>query len=163
MTCLKIKQLDHRIGCAGIHLGGDVRRRKLEPGEIVEIPDDLMANAQEKMFDVLYRTGRVEITMDAPNRPLDFLSEREATLTSSNFKSRGPHEDLEREQALAAVSARMAESNSVSVQADSPAEITQSPTPEPEQAKPPTARNRRAQRRATAAGANTGAGVPQNA
>lgn len=105
MPNIKIKQLDERVATSGIHFGGPATRRKLMPGEVVEITDDMAFEDGSNMLDALMATGKIELTMEAVNRPLDFANEREATLTMPTFRLRG--EDDER--AVAAAKAAVAE------------------------------------------------------
>lgn len=151
MPRVKIKQLDERTATAGLHMGGGPERRKLHPGEIIEIPEG-------ELFDTLWATGKLELTMDPVTRPLDFLNAREAAITSPTFKSRGPDEDREIEKAWADIEARMSESSKVQPQAESPADDSPpEPTVESGPAEPPAKpRNRRAARRAKAKAAQHG-------
>ena len=106
MERIKIKQLGERVSTMGLHMGGDARRRKLEPGEVVEIPDDLMDEGLP-LFEQLWQTGAVDLTRDAPTRPLDYDSIAEAKLCSPSFKPRDDSEHAAQEKALAAVAARL--------------------------------------------------------
>ena len=135
MPRIKIKQLDDRVATSGVHFGGPVERRKLHPGEVVEMPEgDLLTG--------IMATGRVEMTLDPANRPLDFASEREAKITAPTFRPRDELEAAEVEKAREAVASRMAESSEAPPMVDSPAEDRQ-----PAPAKKKTG-NRRAARRA---------------
>lgn len=134
MPRIKIKQLDDRVATSGLHLGGGLERRKLQPGEIVEIPEG-------ELFDTLWETGKVELTMDEVTRPLDYANYREAVLNSPTFRSRGPDEDREVAEARAAVEARMEQTSEVQSETESPADDTP-----PQVQEPP--KNRRAARRA---------------
>lgn len=138
MPRIRIKQLDERIATSGVHFGGGPERRKLHPGEVVELPEGTLLTA-------IMGTGRVEMTLDPATRPLDFETEREAKLTAPSFKPRDPSEALDAERAREAVAARMAQSSEVPLETDSPAEDSQ---PEPVAEKPT---NRRAARRAAIA------------
>lgn len=139
MPRIKIKQLEDRVATSGLHLGGGPGRRKLHPGEVIEIPEG-------ELFDTLWATGKLELTMDPVTRPLDFSDYREGQLTSPTFKSRGPDEDREINEAWARVRARMAEQSEVPPEAESPAADEQ-PDAGPVDP-PPKATNRRAARRA---------------
>lgn len=108
MPCVKIKQLEERVATAGLHMGGGPERRKLEPGEILDISKDVKTSAGDSLFDVLWNTGKLEMVPDKPTRPLDYEDYREATLCSPTFNPRGPDEEIERDHALAAVAERMA-------------------------------------------------------
>lgn len=90
MPRIKVKQLETRTATAGIHLGKAKPpkfRRKLEPGEVLELPEG------DELLEGLWDTGLVEITLDPPTRPLDFKDYNEARYTSPKFRSRGPDED----------------------------------------------------------------------
>ncbi len=132
MPRVKIKQLEDRIATAGLHFGGPKVRRKLHPGEVVEIPEG-------DLFDQLWATGKLELTMDPVNRPLDYASDREAQITAPTYKTRGPHEDAEVDAAHAAVAERLL-SDAQPVKTESPAK-----DPKPKRKK---TTNRRAARRA---------------
>lgn len=159
MPNLKIKTLEEKTGTAGLHMGGGPERRKLQPGEIVFIPDDEQTASGENLLDVLYATGKVELTPEAPNRPLDFANEHEAKLTSPTFKITGQDAANEVAQAkknvaerMAAINARTAAKRTTRV-AESPdtEESTQADTSEDKPTRAPTRRRgtRRASRRAS--------------
>ena len=93
MPNIRIKQMDERVATMGIHMGGPRERKKLEPGEIVHIPDDMELDG-ENLFDMLWETGKIEIHPGKPNRPLDFKSVSEAKLCAPGFR---PHDDSEKE------------------------------------------------------------------
>ncbi len=162
MPRVKIKQLDERVATAGLHMGGDPAcRRKLEPGEVVDIPEDFLLPDGQPLLELLWNTGKLEMTLDAPTRPLDFENYREAVVCSPTFKPRDPSEETEMERSRAAVAARMAESVSEApVTTDSPADDPLDTEPEPiaaaEDTPPPKARNRRAERRAALQAAKRG-------
>ncbi len=134
MPRIKIKQLEERIATAGLHFGLGPEARKLAPGEVVEIPEG-------ELFDILWATGKIEITMEPATRPLKYKDYREAQLTAPNYKSRGPHEDVEIAKAHDAVALRMSEA----------AEPVEEPEPPAADTKPARAPNRRAKRRARVA------------
>jgi hypothetical protein len=165
MPCVKIKQLDERVATDGLHMGGGDNRRKLQPGEVVDIEEDfeMGVHAPDKsLLDVLWETNKLEMTLDKATRPIDFLNYREGQLTSPTFKSRGADEDLQVEQAWAAVHARMAKQSKAPTQVGSPADDEQ-PELDDDNAEivaaelpPPTPLNRRAERRAALQAANRG-------
>lgn len=164
MPCIKIKQLDERVATDGLHMGGGDNRRKLQPGEVVDISEDFEMNVHapdKSLLDVLWETGKLEMTIDKPTRPIDFINYREAQLTSPTFKSRGPDETLQVDQAWAAVHARMAKQSDVPAEAGSPANDAQ-PELADDNAEiaaaelPPPVTNRRAERRAALQAANRG-------
>lgn len=108
MARIKIKQLNERVATMGLHMGGDARRRKLQPGEVVEIPDDMVEDG-EVLIDVLFATNTIDLTRDAPTRPLDYASIAEAKLCSPTFKPNDPSEERESAKARERVAARLAE------------------------------------------------------
>lgn len=130
MPRFRIKQLHERVATKGLHMGGDDRRRKLEPGEVVEIPTDevIVSNRYDKplvLADMLWQTGLVDMVPESEpvTRPLDYQSHREAVLCSPTFKveTRGPDEIEEMHQARARVAARLAE-QAVVVEEETPVE-----------------------------------------
>lgn len=135
MPRIKIKQLDERIATSGVHFGGSEARRKLHPGEVVEVPEGALLSA-------LLATGKVELTLDPVNRPLDYASEREAKLTAPTFKPRDNDETAEMEKARAAVAARIAKSS------EAPPVTTRAEDRQPQPVTDEPVRNRRATRRA---------------
>lgn len=138
MPRIKIKQLDTRVATSGMHFGGPPERRKLFPGEVVDLPEG-------ELLEALFATGKIELTLDPVTRPLDYKNVREAKLTAPTFKSRGPDEDHEIAKAFADVAERLKAGE------EQPVEVESSPAEE--QKKP---RNRRAARRAAAQGAASG-------
>ena len=126
MPRIQVKTLDERVATAGIHMGGGPERRKLQPFEVVEIADDFTLPDGTNLLDLLWSTGKIELTMDNPTRPLDYNSAREARVCSPTFKPRGIHEERERDKALAAVALRLEKTVSVPESApDTPAKPTQ--------------------------------------
>ena len=142
---LRIRQLDEKVATQGLHFGLGPNARKLEPGEVVDIPEG-------ELFEDMWETGKLELTRDPVTRPLMFENEREARLCSPTFKPRGPAEEREQQRALDRVSERLAESEAAS----EPEKVTESPAPSkprtesvPPELPPevPPAANRRAARR----------------
>jgi len=168
MPRICIKQLDDRIATAGLFMGGNNQvRRKLQPGEVVDISEDFEPGMYDGqgLLDALWGTGKVEMTLDAATRPVDFADARQAKLSSPTFKSRGPDDDIAVEKARAAVTARLVEMSNAqlpSVEADSPADDKQpddtDDSPVATETRPPT--NRRAARRAATQAAVSGSEVP---
>lgn len=153
MPRVTIKHMDNLVATRGLHLGGPRTRRKLFPGEVVEIPEDFM-EAGRPLIDILWETGKLEISLDPVNRPLEYENERIAQLTAPTFKPRGPDEVRQVEQAFAQVEASLSveDTEPVSLHDDEPATV-EPPTPpieEPAAAPPevPPVRNPRAERRA---------------
>ena len=139
---VRIRQLEERIATTGLHFGMGPKARKLEPGEVVDIPEG-------DLFDQLWETGKLELVRDPVTRPLVYESEREAKLCSPTFKPRGPDEIEAQEKAQAAVAARLNEVASEAETADdSPATETQHAQPIPPELPPPVANKRAARRRA---------------
>ncbi len=162
MPRLRIKQLEDRIATAGLFMGGGPERRKLQPGEIIDIPEDFEAGMYDGkgLFDAMWATGKVEMTPDAATRPVDFQDILEAKHTSPTFKIRGDDDKRNVEKALAAVAARMAETSEAQPQAASPADDNQ---PEPSDDSPAVTEipppNPRAARRAALQAADSGTEV----
>jgi len=163
MPRLKIKQLEDKIATAGLFMGGGPVRRKLQPGEVIDVPEDFESGMYDGkgLLDAMWGTGKVEMTLDAVTRPIDFDTEREAKLTSPTFKSRGPDEDIEIDKARVAVAARLAETSDTPLKSGSPVDDKQ---PEPSD-DPPAALgippvNPRAARRAALQAAERGSEVP---
>ena len=109
MSRIKIKQLDERVATSGLHMGGGPERRKLEPGEVIDIPDDLRIPDGRSLLDVLWKTGKVDLTRDPVTRPLDYANYREGLLCSPNFKPRDNSEENEMLQVRAKVEAGLNE------------------------------------------------------
>ena len=142
MPNVRIRQLEERVATQGLHFGhGNPKRRKLEPGEVIDIPEG-------PLFEQLWRTGKIELTRDPVTRPLDYLNEREARLCAPSFTPRGPDEEIERDAALDRLSEQLAQLE-VAPDADkadeSPVTETLQPIPAPDR---PAPSNRRAARRA---------------
>ena len=125
--------MDDRIATQGVHFGGGRRRRKLEPGEVIDLPEG-------ELFDAIWATGRVELTMDDVTRPLEYATEDEAKYCSPSFKPRDPGEERDSQAARAAVAERLA---TEAAERRAPA----APTADSE---PPKQPSRRAGRRAAA-------------
>ena len=135
MPRVKIRQLEERIATKGLHFGRDPCMRKLQPGEVVDIPEG-------DFLEMLWSTGKLELTRDPVTRPLRYESEREARLCSPTFKPRDPSEEAERDRALLEVDARLA--GVPRDEDESPATGLLSPAED----KPVPSHNRRAARRA---------------
>ena len=142
-TNIKIKQLEERIATSGLFMGGDERRRKLEPGEVVGIPDD-MDHMGTNLLDLLFETGKIEITREPVTRPLDYETYRQARLCSPTFTPRGPDEEIEVENAMAKVASLLTGLPEV---APSPEATAEEPTAAPP---PPSAPSRRKRRQPAA-------------
>lgn len=108
MPNLKIKQLDDRVSTSGVHMGGGPERRKLEPGEIVAISEDVLTEGGRVLAHVLMETGKLEITLEDATRPLDYESYREAELCAPNFRPHDTSEEAEAREAAIAVARRLA-------------------------------------------------------
>ena len=162
MPRVKIKQMDERVATNGLHMGGGQERRKLQPGEVIDISEDFV-EAGKPLLDMLWKTGKLEMTLDPVTRPLDYESYREATLCSPTFKPRDPSEEAEMLNARAAVAARLESVSEAPITTDSPADDVLDTEPEPVAAEPPPtpqrARNRRAERRAALQAAQRGAAL----
>ena len=115
-------------------MGGDNRRRKLEPGEIVEVPDDMELEDGRNLMQALWDTGTIDIVPDtvAVTRPLDYQNRREAHICSPTFKAHGPDDEKEMHRVRAVVEARLFESSESQPEpAESPEEDTPDPDPDP--------------------------------
>ena len=147
MSLIKIKQLNERVSTAGLFMGTPaeegVFRRKLEPGEIVHIPDDMM-EGDEKLMEMLYETGHVDLVPPSilPTRLLDSPNRRFGQLCSPTFKPRDPTDQRDMEKARLKEQTQIVEQFSSPPEADSPDEDDAPP------AKPPV--SRRGRRRAIA-------------
>lgn len=161
MPRVKIKQMDERVATNGLHMGGDSARRKLEPGEVIDIPEDFLLDDGQPLLDLLWKTGKLEMTLDPVTRPIDFESYREAALCSPTFKPRDPSEEVEMTNARAAVAARLESVSEAPITTDSPADDVLDTEPEAPAVvpNPPTAKNRRAERRAALQAAQRGAAL----
>ena len=143
MPNVRIRQLDERVATTGLHFGLGPKARKLEPGEVVDIPEG-------DLFDAMWDTGKLELTRDPVTRPLEYDNEREARLCSPTFKPRGPDEVDAQERALKTVSERLAQlevASEAPTANDSPATEVQHKTSVPPEL-PPVSNRRAARRRA---------------
>lgn len=102
MPNIRIKQLDEKISTSGMHFGMGNATRKLEPGEVVDLP-------KGELFDLIWATGKVDLTADPITRPLTYTDYVEATLCSPSYRVRGDDDRKQCEKARAAVAARLAE------------------------------------------------------
>lgn len=124
-------------------------RRKLEPGEVVEVPEDMLNDEGENLMDMLWDTGTIDIVPDsvAVTRPLDYENRREALLCSPTFKSRGADDDRLRDKVLAKVDKQLLEqSDSLPDEVESPEDDKPEPEPPPKAAKPKASRKKTTQR-----------------
>ena len=142
MPRVRIKQLDERVATTGLHLGGGPERRKLEPGEVVDIDESILIPDGRSLLDVLWATGKLELTLDEVTRPLDYESYHEARACGPNYKPRDQSQERAMEIFRRNVAERLRES--VSSPADEPEEIEETPKP-----RITKSRNPRARRRAT--------------
>lgn len=153
MPNIKIKQMDDRIATQGVHFGGDRRRRKLEPGEVVTVDEG-------EFFNSLWNTGKIELTMEPATRPLDYQNEDEARYCSPSFKPRDPSDERDSELARTAVAERMAQlATEAEAEKPKPAAKAEAAPPAKKAAKKKaaTSSNRRAERRAAAKANQDGA------
>lgn len=99
MAIIQVKQMGERVATNGIYLGPSSNRlrRKLEPGERVDIPEDAVFDEsdQRNILETVWETGLIEIAPDKakPTRPLDYESEQEATYNAPSFR---PMDESER-------------------------------------------------------------------
>ncbi len=127
MPKVKIKQLDERVATAGLHFGGPPQRRKLEPGEVVDIPEDLYLPDGRSLFEIIWATGKLELTLDDITRPLDYESYKEARYCGPNFKPRDDAEKREMENFRKEVAYRLSQS-AEEEPIDEPEEAVTAPT-----------------------------------
>lgn len=161
MPRVKIKQLDERVATNGLHMGGGPERRKLEPGEVVDISEDFRLPNGDALLELLWQTGKLEMTLDPISRPLDYSDYRQGKLCSPSYKPRDPSDKVEMERARAKVNARLADTESEAISpADDVPDSEPAPVPVRIAAKAPVAqkgaRNRRAERRAALQAAKRG-------
>lgn len=149
MPLVKIKQLHERVATMGLHLGGDARRRKLEPGEILDVPYEMM-EGDENLFDLLWATGTLDLVPETeqPTRPMEYDNYREAKLCSPTFKAISSTDEREMNKARDKYAARLLES-ATPVTPDSPVAVAPKPKrkAKPKKSAVKTAANRRSQRR----------------
>lgn len=142
MPNVSIKQMDERVATAGVHFGMGPLAPKLEPGEVVHIPEG-------KMFETLWETGKLELSLKPVTRPLKYADVHEAMYCSPSYRPRDASDELVMARTRAAVAERLAK--------------TRAPKKEPPQEEPPliieedegaaeARANRRAQRRAAIEG-----------
>ena len=149
MPKIRIMQLNERVATMGLHMGeaqDPAFRRKLEPGEVVNVDPDIMIENSRlddpvSLFDMLWETGLVDVLPDSVpvTRPLDYLNYREGTLCSPSFNANSPTDQTEQQQATARVVKRLA--------------LEETPEPEPDdedepEPPPKAARGRRGRRTA---------------
>lgn len=162
MPRIKIRQLDERVATNGLHMGGGPERRKLEPHEVIDLDEDFALPDGTLLLEGLWATKKIEMTLDPVTRPLDYESYREAMLCSPTFKPRDPSDEQEMLKARAAVAARLESVSEAPITTDSPADDVLDTEPDPTpavEAIPPTAKNRRAERRAALQAAQRGAAI----
>lgn len=156
MPRVKIKQMDERVSTNGLHMGAGPERRKLQPGEVIDVSEDFLLPDGTALLDLLWKTGKLEMTLDPVTRPLDYESYREAMLCAPTFKPRDPSEAAEMERARELVAARMNETASDAI---SPADdmLDAEPAEVAETVEiPDKPANRRAERRAALQAAQRG-------
>lgn len=117
MPCIKIRQLGDKVACSGLHMSKKPEVRKLEIGEVVDIPASVPAPGSAgpgrpgkkwvSLTDFLLATGKVDLTTEAPTRPFAYKDYREAKLCSPSFKPRDDAEKEERDVALSEVRRRL--------------------------------------------------------
>jgi hypothetical protein len=154
MPRIKIKQMEERVSTQGLHMGGDNKRRKLEPGEVIDISEDFLLPDGRALLDVLWSTNKCEMTLDPVTRPLDYKNYREAKLCSPTFKPRGTSEIAEMHIAREAVAERLSETASDapettdSLADDAQPKAAPAPVATPKQRREKATEDRRAARRA---------------
>ncbi len=166
MPLIRIKQLHERVATKGLFMGGNVQqRRKLEPGEIVDLPSDMM-EGEDNLFDMVWNTGLVDLVPDnqEPTRPLDYRDYREATLCSPTFKPVSATDEREMAQARERVRQRMIKESAPKVVElvadDAPASPPKKKAARKKALAKKPAANRRAARRASTREASHGEANP---
>lgn len=96
---LKIRELAGRVASKGVTFSQDPKHRKLEPGEIMECPDDIDWSPVRHL---------VEETSEPATRPFIFANESEAKYTSPSFVLRFESDQVDVDKHKAAVAERMA-------------------------------------------------------
>jgi hypothetical protein len=104
MARVRIKQLGDVVATSGLHFNMGPETRKLEPGEVVELPDDVYRKVKTSKA-----AHALEITDDPVTRPFTFASVDEAKFTSPTFRPRSVDDVEGQRDALAAVARRLAE------------------------------------------------------
>lgn len=131
---LKIKQLGDVTATAGLHMGGDRKRRKLAPYEVVDVPENLTAKNIKgeniPLYDILLNTGKVEITLDDVTRPFEFGTEKLAKITSPTYTPTSTDDIKEQEAAFVAVAELVAPLNA-KAEPDVKESVSDSPTDKP--------------------------------
>lgn len=156
MSFIRIKQLDDRVATSGLFMGGGSERRKLEPGEIVEVSDDeMLPNDGGSLLQLLWDGGKIDIlpATAIPTRPLDYVDRREAKLCSPTLNAKGPDDIEASSKARAEVDARLFEQSETSQISESPVkdkpadkvEVSAPVTEQSGQSPPPRTRRRAAQ------------------
>jgi hypothetical protein len=146
VSLIRIRQLDERVATSGLFMGGGKERRKLEPGEIVEVPDDENMADGDNLMQALWDGGTIDILPETAvaTRPLDYESRREAKLCSPTYKPNGPDEIADRDKTLAKVDARMFNDTSAAEPFETPVDdVPEFVAPIPVPVKPPGGRARR--------------------
>lgn len=106
---VRIRQMGKKAATAGYHFDStNDAARKLEPGEVVHVPEDSKYRAIfEKMLDRM--DSPLEITRMPATRPLVFDKAREARLSSPSRKLIHKTDIQEREEVLGKYRRRFAE------------------------------------------------------
>ena len=85
MPNIRIKEYQNGVYATGKFVVlDDPRHNALFPGEVVEVSEDWV-----KTFDALFRRNMIELTIDAPTRPLLYRDPVEARLFDPRHKHKG--------------------------------------------------------------------------
>ena len=156
MPNIKIKRLEEKTATAGLHMGVATKpgeyRRKLEPDEIVYIPDGEKLPDGRLLINVLWDTGTIDMVPDtvAVTRPLDYADRNEAKFCSPTFRPDGADAERDMNETRERVEARLLgdfepepEPERTTAPAPQPAVTETAPQPPP---KPSGRRTRRGSR-----------------
>ena len=144
MSLIRIRQLDERVATSGLFMGGGKERRKLQPGEIVEVLDDETLPDGQNLMQALWDGGMIDILPETalPTRPLDYKNRKEAQLCSPTYKPIGPDKLAECNEARATVEARLFQQSESSQVSESPEDDIPDEVPAPPQVTKPAGAGR---------------------
>lgn len=108
VDCIIIRQVGEQVATQGVALrpgrhGMGLRNKKLEPGEAIEVTDEIRAKCEK-----LVRQGLCEIVRTTPTRELTFSDVHEAWNASPRHNSKRDQEfrDAVKENTIANLTAR---------------------------------------------------------
>ena len=103
---LKIRELAGRRATDGMAMSSDPLVRKLEPGEVVDVPENIKIDMDGEEFllhEAMYATEKVEIAPGQPTRPFKFKNKNESRMTSPAFYPKNPAERKQMEKIRARI------------------------------------------------------------